>query len=56
MHGHGKMHFGGVERGRAYTNVDTARRMRGGFSASDERFVSCERVEVPISTPGHFLR
>ena len=36
-------------RGVAYTNVDTARRMRGSFSASDERFVSCERVEVPIS-------
>ena len=36
-------------RGVAYTNVDTARRMRGSFSASDERFVSCERVEVPVS-------
>ena len=39
----------------AYTNVDTARRMGDGFSASDERFVSCERVEVPISPRGHFL-
>ena len=27
-------------RGVAYTNVDTARRMRGSFSASDDRFVS----------------
>eukprot|EP00964_Phaeocystis_antarctica_P012293 scaffold6794_cov58-Phaeocystis_antarctica.AAC.3 len=36
-------------RGLAYTNVDTARRMRGCFSASDERFVSCGRAEVPIS-------
>ena len=27
-------------RGVAYTNVDTARRMRGCFSASDERFVA----------------
>ena len=37
-------------RGVAYTNVDTARRMRGSFSASDERFVSCGRVEVAISS------
>ena len=36
-------------RGVAYTNVDTARRMRGCFSASNEGFVSCGRVEVPIS-------
>eukprot|EP00964_Phaeocystis_antarctica_P024271 scaffold13604_cov26-Phaeocystis_antarctica.AAC.1 len=36
-------------RGVAYTNVDTARRMRGCFSASHERFVSCRRAEVPIS-------
>ena len=36
-------------RGIAYTNVDTARRMGEGFSASDDRFVSCGRVEVPIS-------
>ena len=41
-------------RGVAYTNVDTARRMRGSFSASDQSFVSCERVEVPISCSGHF--
>ena len=33
-------------RGVAYTNVDTARRMRGSFSASDERFTLCGRVEV----------
>ena len=30
-------------RGVAYTNVDTARRMRGCFSASDERFVRLVR-------------
>ena len=36
-------------RGVAYTNVDTARRMRGSFSASDECVVSCGRVEVRIS-------
>ena len=33
----------------AYTNVDTARRMRGCFNASDDWFVSCGRVEVLIS-------
>jgi len=36
-------------RGVAYTNVDTARRMGEAFSASDDRFVSCGRVEVLIS-------
>ena len=30
----------------AYTNVDTARRMGEGFSASDEPFTACGRMEL----------
>ena len=39
-------------RGVAYTNVDTARRMGEGFSASDEPFTACGRVEIRLSASG----
>ena len=45
------MTLAGVEREVAYTNVDTARRMRGCFSASDERCGSCGRVWTFLFLP-----